>query len=231
MKKIFAALLFITAFITLIFLGTWQLKRLEWKTAIIQKLDFEYQNSKDISFQELDPLDSNAIRYGSLSGKFLYESEILVGPKPHDNIIGYHVITPLKLNDNNHILVNRGWISIDRVSDISQTHENALMTVTGLLRVPDWNRFTPDNSPENNIWTKLDIKQIAREKNISPVSKFMLYATDINPSPSALLTLQKKDWSPRNKHQQYAIFWFTMAGVLVILFGFYMWQSRIKKSS
>ncbi len=227
MKKIFASILFITAFITLIFLGTWQLDRLAWKTQIIKKLDREYQQAKKITFQELEVLDDDAIRYGTLKGNFLYDREILVGPKPLDGEIGYQVITPLQLSDNNHILVNRGWIGLNKIDDLPRTHSNNLATITGLLRIPDWNKFTPDNSPANNIWTKLDIKQIANVKNIQPVSKFMLYATEVMPD-TPTLKLQNKRWYPRNKHQQYAFFWFTMAGVLVVLLGLFVRQSKSK---
>ena len=218
LKKIISGILFLGALSVLLSLGYWQVQRLAWKTEIIEQLESEYAKDALANRLNFKNLQDEKIQYGSVRGRFDYKQEILVGPKPHDGKIGYLVVTPLKINGGT-ILVNRGWIEGEQ-AETSQPSGN--ITITGIFRKPDWNSFTPDNSPTNNVWTKLDIQQIAQAKNINNVAPVMLYAESATKS-FAPIVMQSERWMPRNKHKQYAIFWFSMAGVLLGVFGFYAW--------
>ena len=230
-KKIISAFLFLVALSILISLGSWQLKRLEWKENIIFRLETEYQKNPSENFYTLEDLTLESdlpLLYGSAKGQFIYDKEILVGPKPYDGSIGFMVITPMKLNSGGYILVNRGWIDQGKTDNLKQTHAQGQVTASGVFRKPDWNSFTPENSPENNIWTKLDIEQISEVQNINPVSPLLLYAENLS-KKSDVMIMQQERWQPRNKHKQYALFWFTMAFVLICIFGFYFYQERRKQ--
>lgn len=220
-KKIISLFCFISALGILLSLGYWQVQRLAWKTEIIEQLENEYAKDPIANRLSLTSLQNEQIQYGSVKGRFDYTKEIRVGPKPHDGKIGYLVITPMKVNGG-HLLINRGWLE---EGDIKTGQPRGHIVVTGIFRKPDWNSFTPENSPENNIWTKLDIEQIARVKNIKNIAPVMLYAESAS-KPFDNLILQSERWFPRNKHKQYAIFWFSMAGVLLGIFGIYSWQKR-----
>ena len=230
-KKIISVFVFLVALSVLISLGSWQIKRLTWKENIIAKLETEYQKDPLENFYTLENLTLESdlpLLYGSAKGQFIYDKEILAGPKPHDGSIGFLVITPMKLDSGGYILVNRGWIDQSKTDSLKQTHIQGQITASGIFRKPDWNSFTPDNSPENNIWTKLDIKQISDVKNITPVAPLLLYAESAS-KKSDVLIMQQERWHPRNKHKQYAIFWFTMAFALIGVFGFYIFQQKRKR--
>jgi surfeit locus 1 family protein len=228
-RKFFIITTLCGVFITLIALGTWQVQRLSWKNSIIQQLEAVYaqDSSKNIfSFNDLNIRDDEVpILYGTIKGSFYYDKEILVGPRPFEGEIGYYVITPLKI-DKGHVFVHRGFIRVDNKDQISETHKNRSVRVSGLFRKPDWNRFTPDNSPENDIWTKLDLDQIAEAKSIETYAPVLLYAEEISAS-HPLLKLQQGRWIPRNKHRQYAIFWFSMAIIFAVLIFIYVRKSKI----
>lgn len=226
MKKFISFVLLVGALATLLSLGCWQVQRLAWKNKIITQLDYEYNQDPPplFRFSQLQKESEHNILYGSVRGRFLYNKEILVGPVPYEGKIGYRVITPLKLKGDNYILVNRGWVDQEKIDDLKSTWVSGNITVTGLFRAPDWNSFTPENNPENNVWTKLDIQQIAQEKNVIPVSPYLLYIAETSKN-FGILQLQDKKWYPRNKHKQYAIFWFTMAAVMLFVFGLY-WRQK-----
>jgi len=226
MKKIITAFLLLCVCCTLISLGYWQTQRLQWKNNVIKQLNAEYSKNPSEHMYQFDDLNhNNQILYGSVRGNFVYNKEVLVGPKPLNGDIGYLVITPLKLETKGYILINRGWIDQNNIRKIEKTHHSGLVSVSGVFRKPDWNSFTPNNSPENNIWTKLNIQEIADNKKITPVVSTMLYAETI-PKSSDLLVKQSLRWLPRNKHKQYAIFWFVMAGVFICLTATYWKYGR-----
>lgn len=216
-KKIIGFVGFAFILSTLIWLGFWQIQRLEWKSNIIEKLDEEYaHNPKEqlFTFNTLKTLEDieQPIKYGSVKGRYLGQHTIYLGPKTQDRVIGYHVITPLKMKSG-IILINRGFTPQENGKIEKLEHSKGLTQVSGLIRKPDWNRFTPKNSPKNDIWIRLDIAQIAQAKNLQNVAPVMLYEG-------------AEQWYPRNKHMQYTLFWFTLA---VIWSGFGVYLGLLRK--
>lgn len=207
-------------------LGTWQLQRLEWKQTVIEKLNQQYakaDNPPILSLKDINTSDDDII-YGSVTGRFLHDKEILVGPKTHNDLIGFHVLTPLKTIQGT-ILVNRGWINEADKSLLPDARINQKITATGIIRAPDWNKFTPNNNPESDVWTKLDVAQIEKAKSLQSLSKKILYL-DHALSENEIIKLTHQKWYPRNKHKQYAIFWFSMA---VIFLSFFLMTMRTSK--
>jgi len=219
MKKTITIIVIIGAIVTLATLGTWQVQRLTWKKEIIENLDTEYQKDPVENTYNIDQLKALAnekqpILFGSVKGRFLKNKEIFLKPKTLEGKVGAHIIQAYALNNKGTILVNRGWIIEEDIQDYrAQTSKN--QRITGIFRKPEWNKFTSNNRADLNIWTKPDIKEIAEYLNINDVAPIMLYATQIENNGN--LILQDAKWYPRNKHIQYAIFWYGMIFVLIIL--------------
>ena len=97
----------------LIGLGTWQLQRLQWKNNLIELFEAR------ISAPEITVPDTNVIlddvRYRRLDieGKFFHKKEIFLTGRTYEGNAGFHVVTPLELEDGRIILINRGWVSED----------------------------------------------------------------------------------------------------------------------
>lgn len=220
----------------LIALGSWQMQRLEWKEGMIAALEKDYEDleSGRVSFVSPERLSAlsaqdQPIAVGKLRGSFLREDAILVGPKPDDGRIGYELLIPLTFDDGHTIIVNTGWVDAIWKDDLQSRLvllPQDSVTVTGILRKPDWNRFTSKNSPANDLWFRADAEEIAEAKNLNNAYPFLIYATGINPPLHDVKPIEER-WLPRNKHLQYALFWFSMAATLVAVYGFY-WRSRRK---
>lgn len=226
-KNIIGVVIFLAALGTLCALGTWQLQRAEWKKNIITQLETEYAKDPMKYRLEFDDLKNTAIQSGNIRGQFNYDKQILVGPKKIEDDIGYDVLIPMELTKGGHVLVNMGWVKGEKREEIKTPSPRGYIVVRGISRKPEWNSFTPNNSPANNVWTKLDIDQIAKAKTLEKVAPVIFYAK------SASLTLKEfkmleDGWFPRNKHMQYALFWFSMAGVLIIIFGLYIYKKKTK---
>lgn len=202
-------------------LGTWQIQRLEWKTKLLAAMESE--NAKDaknfkISMAAIpsNPDDAFFLR-GTAQGVFDYENEILVGPKALDGIFVQDVITPLLLKDGGILLVQRGLVSDKAHPPPPSSRPDQTEWVTGALRKPHLTRFISANRPAENLWHQADIKQIAATKGLDHVAPVILYAEDGSYTKNAPWPKIRLNSMPRppNNHFFYAIFWFTMATILV----------------
>lgn len=210
-------------------LGNWQLERLAWKTEIIQELDRVY-NSSNLPLYSYGNIqaaheEGRDVLYGHIKGVPLWDKEILQGPQMKDRVMGFHVITPIRLKPNHYVLVNRGWISQDDTAHLKDKKSKSSIMFSGLIRKPEWNKYTPENSPENEVWTKLDIDQIAQVKKLENVLPYIMQTEKVSKVTDNVQTLDAK-WYPRNKHAQYATFWFSMAFIFVGFFIFYAYRSK-----
>ncbi len=223
-----AIIFFSGAITTLLGLSYWQVERLKWKNDIIERLNIEYQKdpaAHSFNFDDLQAMNNHdlPLQYGQVIGHFEHDKQIFAGPKPHEGEIGYQIITPLRLQKGGYILVNRGWISLENKKTLKTENTQTSQTVTGVFRKPEWNSFTPNNSPENNVWSKLDIQEIAHVKDLKSIAPVMLYAEH---SVNTIIIPQPQKWYPRNKHKQYAIFWATMALAFISVFGLFVLKNK-----
>ncbi|KEZ39212.1 Uncharacterized protein SAPIO_CDS9876 [Scedosporium apiospermum] len=168
---LFLALIPVTAFA----LGTWQVKRLEWKTELLAKLEDRLTRDPLPLPPHIDPSVVSEFDYRRIlaTGRFRHDREMLIGPRMRDGEQGYEVITPLeRQGDGTTILVNRGWIA-KRFADQKTRPESLVrdeVTVEGLLREP-WkkNMFTPNNRPDKWEFYFPDVKQMAALVNSQPI--------------------------------------------------------------
>lgn len=219
---------------TLCMLGYWQVQRLAWKTSLIATLEAEY--ARDPLARPLDSATLSALSqqkqplfYGSLHGQFMHEHEIRLGPRTHEGMPGYHLITPFRLGDEDtFILVNRGWVPLDPPD---AAHSAAHVTLTGLARKPDApNRFTPANDPANDTWYSIDPQALSIATGLSGLTSLVFYAETQNPPlTEAYPIMSASRILPRNNHKQYALFWFGMAGLFTLLYLFAIFKTPQNK--
>lgn len=227
-KSIQVMPLIITAFgvALLCYLGVWQLQRLSWKENILAQIDAQYQQRSnedlliDPSVLEQDFKYKRAL----LVGQWDYKNQIPLGPRTHNGKIGYHIITPFEVIDGGILLVNRGWVSQDWPLEMDSAQIPLPAFITGLIqRPPKPNMFTANNSPEKNQWVHLDIEDIKAAHSLEePVYQYVMLLEselpegNINDWPPPIVKATKPHLN--NNHMQYAIFWFVMAGALIVIY-------------
>jgi surfeit locus 1 family protein len=124
----------------------------------------------------LDALPEFTFRRVALSGIWDKEHSILIGPKTRDNVIGYHLLTPLKRPSGSTIIVDRGFVSNEMATAAKAgVDDGGFVEVVGMLRTqPQKNSFTPDNNPEKGEWYWADVDAVAEyaggdKANVQPV--------------------------------------------------------------
>jgi surfeit locus 1 family protein len=207
-------------------LGVWQVQRLFWKQALI---DGRQSRSQATPLTTL-PTTFNRARHGfrraRVSGRFIHGKELYIGARSLNGNLGFHVITPLKLADGGHILVNRGWIpsSLKTPSLRAAGQLRGQVTVAGYLRGAQrqgW--FTRDNNAAVNMWYFVDTPAMAAATGLPRVKPFYLEAAKAQIPGGYPLGGQTR-LQLRNDHLQYAIIWFSIALTGMVIW--YLWHRR-----
>jgi surfeit locus 1 family protein len=224
------------AFIVLIGLGTWQIQRKAWKEALIASLTAQLAAppvalapAKD--WAALDPAgeDYHRVKFGA---QFDYAHEALVfaaaaGFRPDVSGPGYWVFTPARLGDGSVVMVNRGFVPDGHQDEKARAAGNLPGTVdiVGAMRWPDTRHwFTPKDDPAHNLWFSRDPQGIASAKGLGAVAPFYVEQEAPVP-PGGLPQPGRLIVSLPDNHLQYALTWYGLAIVLLIMFASWAWSS------
>jgi surfeit locus 1 family protein len=217
----------LAAFVVLVGLGIWQLERKAWKEALIDTLthrlvappgdlparetyarlrsgDDEFRH---VRFRASFPPDQQALVYTSGSA---LRSDV--------SGAGYWVFAPARLADGSTVVVNRGFVPEGR-QDQRGASDDRPSDIVGVMRWPEpRNWFTPGDDPARNLWFLRDHRAIAAAKGWGDVAPFFIdqeapVPAGGLPRPGPLTI------NLRNEHLQYALTWFGLAAVLLVVFG------------
>lgn len=232
-----AAFIPITAFA----LGSWQVQRLGWKTDLLARFEDRLVRDPLPLPPSIDPESIKDFDYRRVyaTGRFRHDQEMLIGPRMHDGIDGYLVVTPLERDfedypGNTKILVSRGWISKEKAEKKSRPESlpTGEVTVKGLLREP-WkkNMFTPDNQPEKAKFFFPDVEQMAKLTGSQPVwiEETMIpdLVTAYNRQDAGIPIGRTPEVNIRNNHTQYIFTWYSLSLATSIM----LWMVVKKPSS
>jgi surfeit locus 1 family protein len=225
------------AFAVLVGLGTWQLQRKSWKEGLIASLTervaaLPIALPPPATWPGLDPAQDEYRRV-TFSAEFDHSHEALVfasaaGFRPDVSGLGYWVFTPARLADGSLVVVNRGFVPEGRQKPDSRPDGQiaGAVTLAGAMRWPDdrhW--FTPNDTPEHNLWFSRDPQAIASAKGLGAVAPFYIEQETPVP-PGGLPQPGKLAVKLADNHLQYAITWYGLAIVLVVVFAAWARSSR-----
>ncbi len=209
--------------LVLLGLGTWQLERLAWKTALLARFDA-------VAAGPALPVTPMPDAYAKVAatGRFDHGREALVGIELRGDTLGAHLVTPLLREGAPAILVDRGWVPFERRTAVA--HPEGEATVTGWVRPREaagW--FAPaDDVPGRRFYT-YDPTTIGAALGLTSVVPWTLIALAEGPESAALPQPTQGLPRPNNNHLGYAITWFGLAAGLV---GVYLvWLRRRLKEN
>ncbi|KAF8735214.1 hypothetical protein AX14_002479 [Amanita brunnescens Koide BX004] len=211
-------------------LGTWQLKRLKWKVNLIDELEEKLQ-LRPLPLPpkvNLSVIPEFAFRKVMLNGKWDHAHTMLVGPRVREGVHGVHVVTPLVRENGSTILVDRGFVSNERLADSAFRNEQGEATIFGLLRTSQpRNYFTPDNEPEKGKWYWTDVPAMAEYAggDASGVQEVFVeqifegHAGEANTKVSKGMPLGRLPTVDiRNTHLSYVITWYSLSAMTSVMF-------------
>jgi cytochrome oxidase assembly protein ShyY1 len=165
--------------------------------------------------EEKRALGANVQRI-AVHGEFLPERTVLLDNKVRGKRAGYEVVTPLRLADGIHVLVNRGWIEApprrDQLPEVMTPRGRIRVEGIVLARLPQPLKL--GEAAKGRVRQSLDLKEFAVESGL-PLQTFVIE------QHRGIADGLARDWPPHDagieKHQGYALQWYSLAALAVIL--------------
>lgn len=210
----------------LISLGFWQLQRAEEKTALAVAFEQKQHRPPALlaGLQTGDPEDLAYLPV-KLQGRYLQGRDFLLDNRMQGRKYGNEVLTAFELADGQLALVNRGWIIADpgRMSLPAVPPAPQAAELTGKVYVQPGEPYLLAEQDLGGVsWPKqvqaVDMEKMSAALGVATDSLFP-YPVRIDPDQPGALSV---DWQIINvspeKHQGYAVQWFSMAAALALIY-------------
>lgn len=241
LRLFFPAMLTLVMLAVLLSLGTWQVQRLAWKQDLIATIEAR-RNAAPLRLQSAADVArltraAHAYQPAVLRGRFgtdtvFWFTQIENRPAnlPKAATVGYHALSPFYLTDGTAVLVDRGFLPSGLETRLPAARAEA-QDLPVILRWPDRRgRFDNADKPARNLFYVRDPQAIGAHWGIALpafIGERAETASDIDAE-----ALWPRGGQTRfvlvNNHLQYAVTWFGLAIVLVIVSG--LWHIRWLKS-
>lgn len=237
LRRLWLPLVCLVLCIIFVNLGVWQLKRLEWKNGLIERIQrntvmdaFLLQQASELSSLQTDADEYRRVR---LSGSPDCTRAIPVWAATQLGS-GYWWMVPVTLQDNSVVWVNRGFVTMEAIAAWRNGHQLSCSPIQleGLLRrSQSGGGFLRPNDPGAGRWYSRDLVQMSESVALHVAS--VAWFVDEWPALSGTDALSRGESVDQpvqgltpltfpNKHLGYALTWFSLslacvaAGVLAL---------------
>ena len=203
-------LLAIVGIVTFIMLGFWQVRRLD------DRRDFNASVEAAVASVPIS-LDQALAQGGEylrvrVAGSFAPDAEVLV-LRARNEISGFHVLTPLVLDDGRGVLVDRGWVPIefDEAPVTEAPPPAGIVDVVGIL----WpaQEGSGDLEVHSSVVRRIDPAIVDLLVDAELVDPYLVLET---PAPEGLPIPAGTPELTEGSHLSYAVQWFLFAAVVVV---------------
>ncbi len=218
-RLLLPALATLPVLLLLLGLGTWQLQRLHWKTDLLARI----AAAEAAPPEPLGPAPQ-PYRKVVATGRFDYGREALLGLEVRGTTLGAHLLTPLLRPGLPALLVDRGWVPLERGTGLDRPEGE--VSVTGYVRPADTRSWlSPADDPAGRRFYVFDPAAIGEALDLPATAPFGLVSlAPAGAPPSALPAAAQHLPRPNNPHLGYVITWYGLAAALVGVFAAFAWR-------
>ena len=211
---------FVIALLKLLSLSLWQVKRLVWKTNLIEQRVSNFEGEPKNLFDIKKP-NENEFKKVFIEGQLLNNFEFFMPALSKNGNNGFHIIVPMEIEKKKLILFDTGWVPLFKKEKNKRLNNliKEKKIFTAVIRLPGRKGyFQPDNDNIKNFWFFVEPKLMEETISMKLENRFYLEAVDNGPNGYPLGN-QTRIYL-RNNHLQYAITWFLIALSLIGVFIF-----------
>lgn len=211
----------VPAVLAMLGLGAWQLDRLAWKSALIDSFESRVEAEPVAPPATVEDPEAWQFRRVRATGRFLNDKELQLTGRPFEGTAGFHVLTPFVVDGGPTVLVNRGWVPMDRRRPEvrPETLPKGPAAVDGIVRIAGRKGyFVPENEPANDVWFTVEPARMAEHLGIGEVANYYVDALRPSERPTELPIGAVPSIQMRNEHLQYAATWFLLALTLIAVY-------------
>jgi surfeit locus 1 family protein len=215
-------------------LGIWQLDRLQQRRAFNRHyLRARAEAPLDLNSSLPESLADAEYRDAAARGHYDFEHQVALRNQYNGSEFGYHLLTPLMLNDHLAVLVDRGWIPAQdngSASDWRKYDEAGQVSVRGMLRLTQVKpAFGGAADPTVEPGQRLDLWNNVNLERIGAQLPYRLLEAYLQPAPETGDTTPPIPFQPEieiteGPHLGYAGQWFIFAALL--FFGYPLFYLR-----
>lgn len=221
-------LLIVAAVTLMIWLGFWQLRRLDerrdFNSTVTERIEQTPVPLDELLAAASDDLEEIEWRQVTLTGSWLPDQVIWYN-RSQGGLAGDNVLTALVEVDGQTVVVNRGFVSLGTETPAAPLGE---VDVLGRVRLPQERRIgelTDDTDGSVTEVRRVDLDQLAQQLpgDVAPVYLDLIATvppvSDADPLPTPAPTLDE------GPHLSYAMQWFIFSGCVVV-----GWSLAIRRS-
>jgi len=164
-------------------------------------------------------VDAFRFRRVRVSGQFDVAHEILLDNRVLNGKPGYHVVTPLKIDQSaRYVLIDRGWVArgADRTLLPEIRTPLGVVVIEGIAAPPS-NKYLElsTQTVEGRVWQNLDMPRMDAllRHPLQPV-----VITQLNDNGDGLLRQWGRPDAGVEKHLGYAFQWFALALTIIVIY-------------
>jgi len=214
-------------------LGIWQLDRLAQRRAFNAHIEAVWAMPRLTLTADTDEnLTTMEYRNVAVSGRYDFANQVALRNMYYGDQYGYHLLTPLVINEGLAVMVDRGWIPAEGngTREAWRTYdEEAEATVQGILRVgyaePEMGGIPdPELAPGQtglDFWMNPNLARIGDQL---PYKILPVYVQP-DPDPNDIeppIPFQPEIVLTEGAHIGYAIQWFSFASLLIFGYPFFL---------
>jgi surfeit locus 1 family protein len=236
--RILATVIVIAASAVCIRLGIWQLDRLSQRREFNQRV-LAVRAMPELKLPSSEALVDQEYRAAQATGTYDFSDEVAIRNQFHNGQYGFHLVTPLVLDDakgsvgaRQAVLVDRGWIPAagnDRRADWAKYDVSGDVSVDGVIRLsqspPSLAGLAEPTPPPDqgkvDFWTVIDTGRLQKQIGYAVLPIYIQQvepANEADPPIPGAPTLDLSD----GPHLGYAIQWFGFAALFAIGYPLYV---------
>lgn len=197
-------------------LGNWQAGRADEKRALGLRLEQALRAAPlELPARLVEP-EQYVLKRVAARGRFVEEHTVFLDNKLRRGRAGYEVVTPLRLNGM-HVLVNRGWIEAGRTREalpvVKVPAGEVRIEGLALRRLPQ--ALVIGDTSGGRVRQNVDVKAFEAEIKL-PLQPLVIEQHSV--TADGLLREWPRPDAGIEKHQSYALQWYSLAALAVVLF-------------